>query len=189
MVDETFKTMLSLRFHLKRLYPYTKPNFYIPQSLLDSFVLVLVLSFSIAESTWTEQVSIKLDEALPVNLSPFESAISQNSDQGFILQARQNICVAITKGFANAKMELLVGLMYRPELPLKTRMTTYEIADAEAILMLVIEHIMLGVHGDNDIDLVKESVDALKQLVRHHLSPQFVHPNTNPAPEQSKGPQ
>jgi hypothetical protein len=55
MVSETIRDavihMSSLKAYLKKLYAYRKPNFYIPQSLLDAFELVLVLTFSVAEKS------------------------------------------------------------------------------------------------------------------------------------------
>jgi hypothetical protein len=55
--------------------------------------------------------------------------------------------------------------MFRPELPLLTRTTTYEVADAEELLMLVIEHVSLSIDGIPSADLVEDCSKALTYLV------------------------
>jgi hypothetical protein len=169
MVSETIRDavthMSSLRAHLKKLYAYGKPNFYIPQSLLDAFALVLVLTFSVAEKSWPKECLARLDNALPVNISPFDRDTSSSSESRPLLDKTQDIFRSIGDGFKAAKLELLVGLMFRPELPLLTRTTTYEVADAEALLMLVIEHVCLSIDGIPSADLVEDCSKALTYLV------------------------
>jgi hypothetical protein len=166
-INDALTHMSSLRAHLKKLYAYGKPNFYIPQCLLDAFALVLVLTFSIAEKSWPKECLFRLDNALPVNISPFDRDPSSFSDSRPLLDKLQDIFRCISDGFKTAKLELLVGLMFRPELPLLTRTTTYEVADAEALLMLVIEHVSLGVDNSRSVDLVEDCTKALTFLVSH----------------------
>jgi hypothetical protein len=166
MVSETIRDavihMSSLRAHLKKLYAYGKPNFYIPQSLLDAFALVLVLTFSVAEKSWPRECLVRLNNALPVNISPFDRDTPNPSESRPLLDKTQDIFRSIGDGFKTA---LLVGLMFRPELPLLTRTTTYEVADAEALLMLVIEHVCLSIGGIPSADLVESCSKALTYLV------------------------
>ena len=81
---------------------------------------------SLKEKKWPKECSVKLDSSLPVNISPLDTDVANFADPGPLLDATQNICQLIADGFKSSEMELLVGLMFRPELPILTRTTTYE---------------------------------------------------------------
>lgn len=176
-IDAAVANMRSLRTYIASIYPYGRPNFFIPQSLLDAFARLLIVVFSLGEQIWPQECSVKLDSSLPVNISPFDHDLSSYADPGPLLDSTQDICQLIAHGFKNAKLELLVGLMFRPELPILTRTTTYEVADGEALLMLVIEHISLNIQHGNSIDLVKDCNDALVYLVCAIIS--IIKPKAN----------
>jgi hypothetical protein len=164
-VKEASTTMKSLRIHLKKLYPYGRPNFYIPQSLLDAFALILVMIFSMSSGSLPKECLVRLDNALPVNISPFERNLANFTDPGQLLSEKQDLTQSIIQGFRSAKMELLVNFMFRPELPLLTRTTTYEVADAEALLILIIEHVCLSIGNIKSVNLEEDCKETLTFLV------------------------
>ena len=103
MVSETIRDavthMSSLRAYLRKLDASGKPNFYISQSLLDAFALVLMLTFSVAEKSWPKEYLVRLDNVLPVNISPFDRDTSSSSESRPSLDKTQNIFRSIGDGF------------------------------------------------------------------------------------------
>ena len=158
--------MATLLGYLKAFYVYGSPNFYMPQCMLDAFALVLFLVFTAADPLPLSEYSLELDNSLPVNRSPFGRDLADPSPTRQLIFKNQDIHKVVVEGFRSAKMELLVTLMFRPELPLLSRTTTYEVADGEALLLLVLEKLVSGVDGAPEIDIVEESKDTLLALVR-----------------------